>query len=1086
MSIEQGLTVYRASAGSGKTYTLTLEYLKQVLRSEHSVTLFRSVLAVTFTNKATEEMKSRILSSLNDLAEGKDAALSKVLQKELQLEEKNLQYRARKVRTAILHDYSRFAVSTIDTFFQKIIHSFIREAGLRPGFRLETDQDKILDEAIDQLLLSTHEKPAIYNQILGMIDEQMESGSTWDIRGMLKEKAGLIFKEDFRALGDSFYSMISDPVLMQMYTEDVRSIVTNFEKLMTDFASQAFGLMTDVDLEIDNFRYGKSGPFGYFVRIKKGLYSPSQRVLEALYDESKWIRSREEGMIRSSLEQIVPQLHELLKSALLVYDTQLEKVQTAKAILKNLNLLKLLAEIESNVRSVIADENLMPISESTHILGKLIDGNETPFIYERIGTHYRNYMIDEFQDTSIAQWQNFRPLLTNSLAENNFNMVVGDVKQSIYRWRNGDWTILANKLERDFAHFEINRKSLDTNWRSKQAVVHFNNTLFYKFPRFVEMHRKNENPHLPEEFHKLISSAYQDVEQKTSPKIEEGSGYVFVEAIHSSDDARSEDLILSRLPELIVDIQDRGYKASDIAILVRRAIEGELVSNCLLKYKKESGDTKHCFDIISQDTLYIANSLSVRLIIGLLRACIDSGNEINNAFLNHYLHRKMLNINKPKETVQLDLFSSTNFPKESEKFSGLLPKNIISFLTDINQLSLPEIFEQLISTFELNKDTESISYIQELHDELLKFSKNKLSDVAAFLNWWELNSKKLKLSPGESTNGINILTIHKSKGLQFPIVIIPFCNWQMKPRVNNLMWVNPYSIPFNTLPKVPVNYSKNLSLSEFKLDYELETTQTLVDNINLMYVAFTRPEDELYIMLPLGKESDNPPASYIYNTATALYRFFNYKEEKTGEEFKYSFKFGKQTNKEKQKEIEAKNLLIHNYTSNNFIKKLRTRYESEDFFSENGILQQRNYGKLMHRVFAEIIHLEDIKESIDKLEDEGWIASDEVSILRGKIDLALKNPIVNEWFSGKMEVKTETFLLLPPAMQKKYGFSKRPDRVMFSEDKCIVVDYKFGVVEDQSHKKQVRTYTTLLESMGYQNVTAYLWYVDSNRVMQIN
>lgn len=1082
----QGLSVYKASAGSGKTYTLTLEYLKHALCDPYNAKLFRGLLAVTFTNKATEEMKSRILDTLHELVEGVNPTTSALLQHELGIDASDLQRRARLVQTAILHDYSRFSISTIDKFFQKIIHSFVREAGLRPGFKLELDQDRLLEEAIDRLMIGLHEKPLVYDWILRIVDERMESGAAWDVRRTLQEKGCLVFTETFREFGPEFYEKIADNELMSGYVQQLQQIVKDIDRTLKTVADAALAEMRAAGVDVTDFPYGKSSFANYFSKAASGEYEAGKRVTEAVDHLERWTSKSTPPGMRSSIEGLFPSLNGYLIQLLQTYEDNKRPYWTAKVILNNFRLLGLLAEIELQVRAVANIDNLMPISETTFLLGKLIDGSETPFIYERTGSRYHTYMIDEFQDTSAAQWRNFKPLLNNSLAQGQFCMVVGDVKQSIYRWRNGDWRILAYRLQEDFRQFDISQKNLDTNWRSKPVVVEFNNTLFGQLPAYLENAFAQECDN-GERTERLISDAYSDAAQQIPGHAVADDGHVSLTAFFSNEEQTANEQILERLPVLITDLQDRGYAAGDIAILVRRAVEGQWVSDCLLEHKRSSGDTAHCFDIVSQDTLFIARSKVVQLAIALLKAMVDPSNDVNNAFINYTLYA----------TNNLRSSQDGAGEPDFDSFASRLSSDVQSFLSGLTQLSLPEVFEYIVSHFQLAASAEELPFIQELHDELIQFARNELSDVSAFLQWWDEKGGNLKLTPAKTPNAINILTIHKSKGLQYPVVLVPFCNWGMKPNPGSFIWVSPQEAPFNELPHVPVMYGTALRDSCFNDDYVQETLQSVVDNTNVLYVAFTRAEEELHVMLPLSK-ADREKAggkNLIQNCAKTLHGFLDWNGQEgaidfgnlKGEKTDDTLFFGRPLLKKQKERIRGNELEMYEYPVNNYRKRLCIRYESEDYFPDTITtpLQYRNYGTLMHRVFAAIHTPADIPTAVDTLIEEGLLDADSRQSLEEKVRTALQNPEAAPWFDGSWQVKAEQFLLLPPALHSSHGVSRRPDRVMIRPDATVVIDYKFGLQQKASYGKQVQTYVNLLASMNYPNVSGYIWYVDGERIEKV-
>jgi len=1066
---ETGLTVYKASAGSGKTYTLTLNYLKQALSDGYNPNKFREILAVTFTNKATDEMKARIIDTLNNIITKTDNVIIELLCSHLEIDEQTLIDRAKRVQRAILHNYSDFSISTIDKFFQKILHVFVREAGLRPGFRLELDQERLMDEAVDKMMLNIHKNEALYKQMSDIIDEQMERGAAWDIRRTLKTRGKEVFNEQFRELGADFHRKIEDSAFMEGYLKTISAITNNFEEKMHMIAKSAIQLIEEFDAHKSDFYYGKTGPINHFYKLQNGDYDePGTRIKNILNSDNDetWLSKKISEITKIELMQITGHLTMLLKQSVDLYNKNYAEYCTALSIKKSMNVLGFLAEIEANVKDIANTENLMPISETTHLLGNLIDDSDAPFIYERAGTRYSTFMIDEFQDTSAAQWKNFKPLLQNSLAENKDSLVVGDVKQSIYRWRNGDWRILASKIFSDFNNFAVFRKNLDTNWRSSPNIIEFNNELFSSLPKFIENEFLSDFPE--NDSQTLLSAAYEDSQQKTADKNRSKGGYVSIQAIRDTNECKAKDKILENLPSIIADIQDRGYKAKEILILVRKSADGQVITNCLLNHKHKSGDANHCFEVLSPDSLFISKSETIQFIISLMRAIVNPENEINNATINHYLNKDN------------DKYSWEN--------SASLSSELKQFLSGITSLSLSEIFEQFVVHFNL-ENTSEIAYLQELHDEIITFANTEISDTSAFINYWDNKGDNIKLSAGELPDAINIMTIHKAKGLEYPIVIIPYCDWPMKPMFNSAIWVNPTQKPYSDLPHVPVNYNNTMKSSYFLNDYRYETMQSLIDNLNLLYVSFTRAKEELYIMLPLSAETKSNyfKKDKIQNAATTILNFIEanpaFLRKKLVKEAGEYILGEKQQN---QSSFAAKSnaILLETYNTQPFDKKLRLKYESENFFPELATpIQLRNYGNLMHKVFSYIHSEKDIPEAIALIENEGLLSKEQLPELQKRINNALL--AVKDWFADNSGYKviTEKFLLLPSSMNK--GMSRRPDRIMISPNKTIIIDYKFGAHKNENYNTQVKSYIELLAAMNYPNIEGYIWYVDQNQIEKI-
>jgi ATP-dependent exoDNAse (exonuclease V) beta subunit len=1060
-----GLTVYNASAGSGKTYTLTLEYLRLALSDPHNARKFREILAVTFTNKATDEMKTRIIETLYGLANDKAPSFAEKLARRLEIDALTLRERAARVLRALLHNYSDFSISTIDKFFQRILHAFVREAGLKPGFRLELDKERLMSQAVDKMLANIADKPALYRRMSELIDERIERGNAWDVAKMLRQRGEEVLKESFGRFDAEFHAKIRDAEFMNRYAGEIQTVAASFESEMDETGARAAALIESAGIEFSDFKYGGQGTSNYFRKIRTrdcDDYVPGVRIRAILEsgDGEAWCTKKLEARKREALLGIAGELTLLLGRATNLYNERYAEYLAAVCAKNSMKSLWFLAEIENAVGEIAGSENIMPIGETTRMLETLIGNADAPFVYERVGTKYSTFMIDEFQDTSEAQWNNFRPLLRNSLAEGKFSLVVGDVKQSIYRWRNGDWQILARRIFSEFADLRLSVENLDTNWRSLPEIVLFNNALFSALPAFAERNSGVDDA-------SLLGAAYSLATQKPAPSAK-GGGYVEITATKDSDETKARSEFLAALPALIADIQDRGYRASDTAILVRKSADGQAVSERLMQYRQTSGDTKHCFEILSQDSLFIETSDTVRFVVALFRALAEPDDPINNALINRFLNKSDPD---PRNVARLDARAQTA-------------------VAEAERLSMPEAFELFVSTFGLGDNAIEIPYLQELHDHVVAFADRELPDVSAFLEHWDNKGASLRLSAGRMPDAINILTIHKSKGLEYPVVIVPFCDWRMRPD-NDVVWIRPVAAPFSALPHLPVTYNGRMAKSLFADDYKFETLQALIDNLNLMYVAFTRASSELHVMLPLPatpKSKSNAP-DLLRTAATALNEFF----ESAAAEFcdgrlrienpddrtvKYSLGTKGKEEQEGEKEKEVRGMTVTKYVSaSSSAHKLRLRYESAGYFDPAANrMKPLNYGTLMHRIFSMINTVSDLPKAMKRIAEEGLIAAADLDELHSRTLAALQ--FAEEWFAddSPYSVVTERFMILPPSMNM--GVSRKPDRVMSSAAETIVIDFKFGTTKNNAHKRQVENYVRILRKMNYPDARGYVWYVD--------
>jgi len=1037
------LTTYTASAGSGKTYALTREYLRLLLAAPAANAAYRQLLAITFTNKAADEMKSRIMERLHVLACSTEKELSAFVNPDvalfcelLKISPTELQERAQAAQAAILHDYSHFAVSTIDAFFQKIVRVFLHEMGLLPGFALELDNDRLLDEAVDALWNDAADDEALLVRLIDLTNQRLDEGRSWDARKPLKEIGVVVFKESFRNLGGEFRRKIGDADFLKSYEKKLTEVTGSFVRTMQDCGRQALQTLAAHGIAITDFKYKAASFANYFNKIVRAdhdaNYEPGVRVLEALHNEKKWLTddAAKDAVVR---EVIYPSLNPLLERAVTCYEKQYTNYCTARAILKNLYSMALLADVANKVTTIANEENVLLLSDTLYLLHELVGDSHTPFVFEKTGVYYRSFLLDEFQDTSKMQWESLRPLLLNGISEGGEVLAVGDVKQSIYRWRNGDWRILAHGLYDYFKTFPQQQLSLDINWRSREVIVETNNTIFSRLPQLVQQKLETGSD-------TVITDAYREATQHVSPEKVGTGGYVRIETVRADepDDISSREKVLQRLPLLVAELQDRGYRASDIAVLVRYGREGQEVANALLQHKQTSGDTAHCFEVVSPDSLFLSHAPVVQFVMAVLQCALDSSDAINRAVAERYL-------------------GGTKMPE--------------IFLRELLYLPLPEAMERIIKKIKLNENSTNWSFLQELHDRALAFANAERSDIYSFVQHWNKTGReKYTLAMSDSREAVRIMTIHKSKGLQYRAVIVPFCNWSLEPKSGSLLWVKADQEPFVGPGYLPLNYSSALAKTCFNADYQEERMQSAIDNLNLLYVAFTRAEDELYAFVPQGRQRT------AQSFATLLPELLETD----------CFEAGTPIDKAQQavQRHVTSGFQLQSYPSEPYANKLRVKYTNEqatdnqltpDFDSAVSV---RDYGILMHRAFSYIATPADVNKAVEKLIMDGFLTNEEQQSdhLKALLHGAFKQHGVGELFDGSWRLVTEMNVLMPAGNTDDY-VQLRPDRVLFRNDEVVVVDYKFGTTKQPQHLSQVERYVECIKQMGYPKVAGYVWYV---------
>ncbi|MCD6597009.1 MAG: UvrD-helicase domain-containing protein [Bacteroidales bacterium] len=1081
------LKVYQASAGSGKTYMLALQYI--VLLFENPL-LYRNILAVTFTNKAAGEMKSRIIEKLYLLWQGEEPGYKKEIKKLLGISDNDIQERAGGVLKSILHNYSYFSVQTIDSFFQKILRAFAMEMGLQYTYGLQLDQDKVLNAAADSLIMQADENKDVRDWLIRFSGSKIEEGKAWNVKQDILGLGKQLFSEKVKVIIPELWSFIEDKDVRDQYLNECKDIVQSFEKSMKRQGEEAVGILENQGLDYDSFTYKKSGPAGYFYKIKGGNdFEPKSHVRKTIDDSEKWVSGRSEN--RDSLMQIATgKLHPLLISAVEYYDQHYREYSTATLILQQFYTLGIYVDLENKIQEYARENNEFLISDLANFLNRIIDHNEVPFIYEKTGIIFRHFFLDEFQDTSVIQWNNFKPLISGSLSAGNMNMVVGDVKQSIYRWRNSDWKILGERVYDDFLAFKPESVSLGANYRSRENIVHFNNAFFSagasllqdKFNQEFDASGFDEAE--MNQMTEKVRFVYKHTIQTPSRQLNMEEGQVNCRFFEGRYSEWKEPVDL-QFPQDIKHLIKEGVQPGDIAILVRDHKDGKRAVDALMKYREENDDEGVMnFPIVSNESLYLKNSPPVRFLLNFLNYLIHPEDKLNQAGL--YLEYQTIN----GDGSILDKDGITTGLFRGSIIETVFSDKTIKEITFLKKLSMPEILEGAIRLFKIGEHKVDVPYLLSFTDVVSDYVRENPGDIATFLEWWKEEGDKKSLQTNAAADALQVMTIHKAKGLQFGHVFMPYTSWSFDYTGNNapVLWckTNGLEAPFNLFPVIPVKYSKKLGESLFNKDYYTERLDAFIDGMNLLYVAFTRAEDSLWIYGPQAK-SDIKNVSDLLSevlgldnagaqTTNKLLGLNNMREN--WKEDKKQWSIGELRISTEIKENDIEPVVLENYPGWPGFSRMRLKYQGEEYFSEERISKIQR-GTLLHELFENIRTTEDVGKAVISLNEQGKINVDEIDELEEHVKELISNPKVHSWFSGEWEVRSEAGIIL------KSGKMRRPDRVMIRGEDAIVVDYKFGVVKKDSYRTQVRTYLHDMKQMGYENIQGFIWYVELGEVEEV-
>ena len=1031
------LTVYKASAGSGKTFRLAVEYIKLVVRDPQC---YRHILAVTFTNKATEEMKMRILSQLYGLWKQLPDSQTYMdcICKELQVEPTFVSLQAGQALANLLHNYNYFRVETIDTFFQSVLRNLARELDLTANLRIGLNDTQVEELAVDQLIEDLQTTDVMLIWLLKYIMENINDDHSWNVIGQIKQFGRTIFRDYYKAESKAISERMAEKGFFDHYTKTLRDLRATAKEYMAEIGDKFFSTLASEGFTIDDLANKRRGIASFFLKLQNGVFDASienTTVANCLGNPAKWYtkthpRHEEIHMLADGA------LGNLLRLAIEQRPRQWRLYQSAELTLRHINQLRLLDSIETKVRQLNHEANRFLLSDTQQLLHALISDSDSPFIFEKIGTQLEHIMIDEFQDTSTVQWQNFRVLLQETMShEGSQNLIVGDVKQSIYRWRSGDWRLL-NDIHSQFPKESIMEKPLDTNHRSSRHVIEFNNAFFQKAALW-EYEQLQDMPEAEQ-----LQRAYQSVEQLI-PEHRDQSGYVNIDLLPAED---YQENTLSLLTDIVRQLLADGVSQSDIAILVRTNNLIPVIANYFAE--QMSNDVS----IVSDEAFRLDASLSVNIIVNALRLLANPHDELSHA----YLHK----------------IAGQGLPNDTE---ALL------------RLPLYELVEQLFIHFQLNRFDDQSAYICAFYDQLADFTADNSSNIDSFLREWDENlcSKTIQ---SDELSGIRLISIHKSKGLEFDHVICPFCDWQLEKQSGNVLWCHPTEAPFNDLPLVPVDYSqKGMTGTIYEADYRHEHLQNIVDNLNLLYVAFTRASQRLYV---IGKRGTKSSRSAVIEAVLPSIEGMLSGENDTESALHYEYG---------QPEI-INTAHTTRHTNNVFLQSptpchinvqsfdsrvaFRQSNQSQDFIS--GDDEQGSYiqlGSVLHHIFSTIRTTADIDDALQRLQLDGILYNNDITAERITTMLRrrLEHPKVADWFSGRWQIFNECTIL---SMTDGQVVERRPDRVMTDGHEWIVVDFKFGGEHVEYHN-QVRQYMDLLRQMGHSHISGYLWYVYSNKIVEV-
>ncbi len=1079
--------IYSSSAGSGKTYTLAKEYIKLALKTT-SPWYFNHILAVTFTKKASEEMKERIMKYLRQFAstdakdiEESDGIFQQILaelqQDGVEIDEWELRKRANNTFKHIIHEYANFSVSTIDSFVQRIVAAFTEELGFPFNFEVSLDSGVLLDAAVEQLFqkVNTENFEQITEAIQSFAMEKANEGKSWN---RLPEELATFGRS---LLSDQFQTSVE--LLSELQPADFLSIEVKLktyceyiETKIKTVANAASESIYEADIDVEDFYYSKNGVGAYFQRLQYQdvFYKANSYINKALNDDL-WYSKTAKKDVSARIDGVKDELRLYLEEILKIHNNEKPKYILYKEVSKQLKKLALLSQLKMEIADIQNDTGQIHISEFNRKILEIVMTEPIPFVYERLGEKFNHILIDEFQDTSTLQWHNFLPLIENSLANGHFNLAVGDAKQSIYRFRGGEMELIVHLHKENLEalvmghednDFLIDRyasirqylksENLTTNYRSAKEIIKFNNDIF----QFIKESPDNEviAPILPKVYDEFFA-------QQIPPNSKSG-GHVEIDFLTGDGE---DELMIDRILEIIDESISAGYSYEDIAVLCRKNAHARIVANVLKERK---------IQVISSDSLNLNFSEAVNLTMALMKVIQNPENTLAKYEAIYLFYRVVLQ--RIPDTNDNQFIKQAIENKDVNQFYQLIEKQGFALHSfRLQQMALYEVAEKIINTFNLFEHYKELDFLFRFLDVVLEFQTKKSTHLTDFLQFWEQKKSVLSISTPEGQNAVTVTSIHKAKGLEYPVVIIPYCHWSMDTSLYSEIWADlPKEIELKanlitSLKTSPLRITNKLAETVIAPQYYAEKEKTFLESLNMLYVALTRPTDRLYLVVK------KDTFKFDKTVGNQLYRFAECPEIEEGERFIKIISQGENKRIKSEKDKNLQVIEIQAIESSEKSNTIKLRQSAERLFDIETFEKSRDYGNKIHNTFAKIKTIYDVEFALEESVREGLIMESELGDLRANILKIINLEKIKPLFSVHQDlVKNEREILMPK------GNPLRPDRVVRLKDRIIILDYKTGSKSDK-HKIQLRQYMNIYRDMGHQKVEGILVYLEGEEVVEV-
>lgn len=1096
------LSIYKASAGSGKTYTLAYQYIKMLLGRQQeragdyrldtrSRRRHRSILAITFTNKATDEMKQRIIHELAVIAGAEPGWTAPSpymadLCRDLKATPEQIAAEARRAMADLLFDYGFFAVSTIDSFFQQVLRTFAREADLTGNYEVDLDKGGMIALALAQLFRSIEYSDDTATRrtaswLSTFLRSRMIRGESVELFnrnsnlfGNLLRFVKSVLNETFDAHADELTAYLADPDRLPRLAEALTAALDNAASHARDACRRCIALLNGREgitryVFDPIFRYASQEP------VPKAA-EPSATLLKALANPDSAIKKDKKSAALLADRPLIDAIGDAAQAISDYYTT----TATLEPVRDNIHFLGLLGDVMRQMDILRRDNNTLLLSDTNSILSRIIGDDETPFVYERMGVWVEHFLIDEFQDTSRLQWANLRPLINEGLATDRDSLIIGDEKQCIYRFRSSDPTLLQHKVQQQFAessHIHGDTAEGNTNWRSSATVVSFNNDFFSRLAEDAG-----------------LGDIYANVRQEISGAHKNHEGYVALYPAEGNAAEAAQEGYARMADEIARQIAS-GYCPADIAVLARKKRHAVGAINYLLRRQADDPDYPR-FRIISDDSIQLGSSQAVRLVISVMRSVLLSrpGEEAaaessEKRRRNHTLAEAVLArlVNdyeyaaargcEPSQALAQAVEAAADGPGCE---SGHAPQ-VDTAMTCPN---LQTLTDRIIATFtDPGTLADEHIYLSALQDVVATFTMRGGSDLRAFLEWWDRTGRFTAVASPQAPDTLRVMTIHKSKGLEFKCVHIPVGDWdyidfrdpEWFDTPEGLGGIDPALLP----PLLPVKPEKRMEATPFAKQYSRRVNESILDETNTLYVAFTRAVDELIVTYASGaaKSSGSGAAKKsglsIRQTLASL----------GSEDGRYES--GSPTS---PAPAEASRRTAVEPEGIELIPTL-VPGDKPSVWADTRIdmpvdpLTPRGRGIMLHDILAGVRSADSLDRAVRRMVSRGAVPAALAPELHEILARSLARPDVRRWFEGFTRVMTER----PIAIGPDGTDHRRPDRVVWTADGHVdVIDYKSGEERPKSHHRQVAFYMAQLRRLGYRNVRGYLWYLDSGEIVTVN